>query len=149
MGHKHGDDISSGKGMLCVPIGEMASTSWTSVSNSPNLHVSAKSVKGVLAHNSRANEALSLSIMRDGKPVDNAKVRVIARMPHHDHRMPGGHGPANDPDVKGLDALTKGKGDYTLPTVDFSMGGPWLFEVHVQDGKTMNKAYFAAEVGEE
>ncbi|ETX01302.1 MAG: hypothetical protein ETSY1_07875 [Candidatus Entotheonella factor] len=149
MGHQHGDDIPSGKDMLCVPIGEMASTSWTSVSHAPNFRVMAKSVKGVLAHNSRANEAFSLTIMRDGKPIDHAKVRIIARMPHHDHRMPGGHGPANDPDVQGLEAQATGQGDYTLSTVDFSMGGPWLFEVHVQDGNTLNKAYFASEVGEE
>ena len=70
-------------------------------------------------------------------------------MPHHDRRMPGGHGPANDPDVKGLAAMPQGNGDYTVPTIDFNMGGPWLFEVQIQDGSTMHKAYFATEVGEE
>jgi hypothetical protein len=149
MGYKHGDAIPTGKGMLCVPIGTMASTSWTSVSAAPAVQVTAKSVKGVLAHNSRANESLSFHIMKDGQPVEQANVHVIARMPHHDHRMPSGHGPANDPDVQGLEARPQGKGNYTLPTVDFSMGGPWFFEVRIQDGDTVHKAYFASEIGEE
>ena len=149
MGRKHGDDIPAGKDILCVPIGDKGSTAWTAVSADHGLKVTAKSIKGPLAHNSRANEALSLTIMRDDKPVDNTKVQVIVRMPHHDRRMPGGHGPANDPDVKGFDAIAKGQGDYTLPTIDFSMGGPWLFEIRIQDGATVKKAYFASEVGEE
>ena len=127
MGHQHGDDIPTGKEMLCVPIGDTQSISWTPVSASPNLHITAKSDKGFLAQNSRANEALSFNIMRDGKPVDPAKVRVVVRMPHHDRRMPGGHGPANDPDVQGFEAMAKGKGGYTggnrsLPT---SLCGEW------------------------
>jgi hypothetical protein len=149
LGYTHGDDIPTGKDMTCVPIGDITSTSWEAVSSSPALHVTATSVKGALTHNSRANASLSLHIMRDGKPVEQGKVRLIARMPHHDHRMPGGHGPANDPDVKGFEAVPQGHGAYMLPTVDFNMGGPWFFEVQVQDGDTMHKAYFATEVGEE
>jgi hypothetical protein len=149
LGYKHGDDIPTGKDMTCVPIGDMTSTSWTSVSSSPDLHVTATSVQGVLTHNSRTNASLSLHIMLDGKPVEQGQVRLIARMPHHDHRMPGGHGPANDPDLQGFEVMPQGNGDYTMPTVDFNMGGPWLFEVRVQDGDPMHKAYFATEVGEE
>jgi YtkA-like len=149
LGHTHGDDIPTGTDMTCVPIGDLTSTSWTAVSPSPDLHVTATSVKSVLAHNSRANESLSLHVMQDGKPVEQGKVRLIARMPHHDHRMPGGHGPANDPDVQGFEAIPQGNGNYTVPTVDFNMGGPWFFEIQVQEGETMHKAYFATEVGEE
>ncbi len=135
--------------MTCVPIGDMASTSWTFVSPSPNLQIQATSLKGVLTHNSRANESLSLNVMLDGKPVEAGAVRLIARMPHHDHRMAGGHGPANDPDVEGLETMPKGRGTYTARMIDFSMGGPWFFEVHVQAGDETYKAYFASEVGEE
>jgi YtkA-like len=149
MGHKHGEDIPTGEDMLCVPIGDMASTSWKSMSDASDLNVTANSVSGALAHNSRANESLSFTIMRDGKPVEQADVRVVARMPHHDHGMPGGHGPANDPDVQGLEAMPEGNGVYLLPTIDFSMGGAWLFEVDVQESDTMHKAYFASEIGEE
>jgi hypothetical protein len=149
LGYQHGDDIPTGTDMTCVPIGDMTSTSWTAVSASPDLQVTATSVKGALAHNSRANESLSLLIMLDGKPVEQGEVRLLARMPHHDRRMAGGHGPANDPDVKGFEAMPQGKGNYTVSTVDFNMGGPWLFEVQVQNGNTMRKAYFATEVGEE
>jgi hypothetical protein len=87
--------------------------------------------------------------MRDGRPVEHAILRIMARMPQHDHRMPGGHGPANDPDVQGLKALPQGNGDYTLSTIDFSMSGAWLFEIDIQDGDTIDKAYFASEIGEE
>jgi hypothetical protein len=63
--------------------------------------------------------------------------------------MPCGHGPANDPDVTGIEAALDAQGRYTVPTVDFSMAGPWLFEVRIQqDGQTHN-AYFAGKVGEE
>jgi hypothetical protein len=149
MGHQHGDDIPMGEDVLCVPIAEMASTSWTSKSASANLRVTATSATGALAHNSRANESLLFNIMRDGKPVEQANVRVMVRMPHHDHRMPGGHGPANDPDVQGLEAQSQGGGHYALSTIDFSMGGAWLFEIDIQEGDTVYKAYFASEIGEE
>ena len=87
--------------------------------------------------------------MLDGKPVEEGQVLLLARMPHHDRRMPGGHGLANDPDVEGLAATPKGNGDYAMPTVDFSMGGAWFFEVHLKKGGKMYKAYFATEIGEE
>jgi hypothetical protein len=147
--YQHGDGIPTGKGMTCVPISGTTSTSWTSVSASPDLYVTAKSMQGILAHNSRTNESLALNVVLHGQPVEHSKVRLLMRMPHHDHRMPGGHGPANDPDLAGLEAMPQGNGNYTIPTVDFTMGGPWLFEVQVQDGDTIHKAYFATEIGEE
>jgi hypothetical protein len=70
-------------------------------------------------------------------------------MPHHDRGMPGGHGPANDPDAQGLVAQPVGQGRYTVQPVDLAMSGPWLFEIHVHEGAETRKAYFAASVGEE
>jgi hypothetical protein len=55
----------------------------------------------------------------------------------------------NDPDVQGIVAQPGGQGRYTIPTVDFTMGGPWLFEIQVQEGSETHKAYFAAAIGEE
>jgi hypothetical protein len=92
---------------------------------------------------------LTLIIRQGSLPVEQAQVHLLARMPHHDQRMPGGHGPANDPDVQGIVAQPAGQGRYTIPTVDLTMAGPWLFEVHVQRGAETYKAYFAADVGEE
>ena len=81
--------------------------------------------------------------------INPSQVQVFVRMPHHDHRMAGGHGPANDPDVSGITVQIDKNGRYTLPTIDFSMAGPWLVEVRVKDGAKAHQAYFAANVGEE
>ena len=149
MGHRHGDDIAIRHDMLCVPISGPASTSWTSVSSSAGLHVTAKSGTGPLAHNSRGNESLAFHMMRDGKPIAPDHIQVIARMPHHDHWMPGGHGPANDPDAAGIEATPNREGHYVVSTVDFSMAGAWLFEVRIKQGDQMHHAYFATQVGED
>jgi hypothetical protein len=79
--------------------------------------------------------------------VDGAPVTLVSRMPHHDRTLPGGHGPANDPDAEGLPATARGQGVYTVRTVDFSMAGTWLFEVRVQGGGKTISAYFTARVG--
>jgi hypothetical protein len=79
----------------------------------------------------------------------SAPPQLLARMPHHDRGMPGGHGPANDPDAQGLVAQPVGQGRYTVQPVDLAMSGPWLFEIHVHEGAETRKAYFAASVGEE
>lgn len=150
LGFQHGQDIVPQAGMTCVPVGDVENNAWMTVSPESNLVVLAKSLKGALAHNSRANESLALEIVLDGKSVEQAQVRLLARMPHHDRRLPGGHGPANDPDVQGLEAkYDTAQGRYVVPTVDFSMSGPWLFEVQIQQENTMHKAYFATEIGEE
>jgi hypothetical protein len=78
-------------------------------------------------------------------PIEQAQVRLLVRMPHHDRQTPGGHGPANDPDVQGLVAQELGQGRYRVSTVDFTMPGPWLFECRWAS----HKAYFTASVGEE
>jgi len=151
MGYTHGRSITPKEGMLCVPIASPQTTAWKAVSREPALVVMAESVRQGLAHNSRQNEGFTFTIERHGTNQEqgDAQVRLFVRMPHHDHRMPGGHGPANDPDVTGIEAALDAQGRYTVPTVDFSMAGPWLFEVRIQqDGQTHN-AYFAGKVGEE
>jgi hypothetical protein len=70
-------------------------------------------------------------------------------MPHHDKNMAGGHGPANDPDARGMTTKVAGKGRYILKNVGFNMGGAWFFEVQVKRGSEISKAYFAANVGQE
>jgi hypothetical protein len=149
MGYTHGQEIVPQADMLCVPVGSPSTVTWTAVSHASTLAVSAESLKGALTHGSRAHAAFTLTVRLDGAPIDAAQVRLLARMPSHDRRMPGGHGPANDPDVRGIVAQADGQGRYTIPTVDFTMGGPWLFEVQVQEGSETHKAYFAAAIGEE
>jgi hypothetical protein len=149
MGYTHGQEIVPQADMLCVPVGSPSALTWTAVSRVPTLIVSAETLKGVLTHGSRAHAAFALTVRRDGAPLDTVSVRLLARMPTHDRRLPGGHGPANDPDVQGIVVRPDGPGRYTIPTVDFTMGGPWLFEVQVQEGSETHKAYFAAAIGEE
>jgi hypothetical protein len=151
MGYTHGRPISLKEGMLCVPIASPQTTAWRAVSRDPSLVVLAESVRQDLAHNSRQNEGFNFTIKRRGTPQEkgDAQVRLLVHMPHHDHRMPGGHGAANDPDGTGLEAALDAQGRYTVPTVDFSMAGPWLFEVQIEQGGETHKAYFAAQVGEE
>ena len=151
MGYTHGRSITLKEGMLCVPIASPQTTAWKAVSREPSLIVMAESVREGLAHNSRQNESFNFTIkgLNTTPEKGNAQVRLFVRMPQHDHRMPGGHGPANDPDVTGIEATLDAQGRYTVPTVDFSMAGPWLLEVRIQqDGQTHN-AYFAGNVGEE
>lgn len=150
MGYRHGQVITPNKRMLCVPLARRHDKSWTAVSNQLSVFVTAESLRGRLTHSSRWNEGFRLTIMRpgSGQPMDDAKVQVLARMPHHDHRMPGGHGPANDPDVRGMVAQREPDGRYLVGTVDFTMAGPWLLEVRVRQGQKTSSAYFAVLVGE-
>ena len=150
MGYRHGQAIMAGDGELCVPLGKAGDTTWTAVSQGDGLAVTAASLRGALSHNSRTNEGFSLTVATpDGKSLDNAEAQLLVRMPQHDHRMPGGHGPANDPDVAGLPATPDGQGRYRVNTVDFSMAGPWLLQVVVKRGGETLNAYFAVNVGEE
>jgi hypothetical protein len=151
MGYHHGQDITPQEGMLCAPIGRQDDTRWAAVSHDPSLSVMAESLKGPLTHNSRANEAFALSVRRRGAGTSDKPptVRLLARMPHHDRQLPGGHGLANDPDAHGLEAQLDEQGRYRVPTVDFSMAGAWLVEVQVQQGGNTSRAYFAVDVGEE
>lgn len=144
MGYTHGRSITPKEGMLCVPIASPQTTAWKAVSREPALVVMAESVREGLAHNSRQNEGFKFTIERRGtkQEKDDAQVRLFVR-------MPGGHGPANDPDVTGIEATLDAQGRYTVPTVDFSMAGPWLFEVRLQQEGQTHNAYFAGKVGEE
>ncbi|MDE0343511.1 MAG: FixH family protein [Deltaproteobacteria bacterium] len=148
MGLKHGDDVPVTAGRLCVPVDD-AAESWVAVSEQEGLHVRVRSLKGGVAHNSRANEAFEVEVMEGKKPVEGASVQLKARMPHHDRSMAGGHGLANDPEAQGIEARPSGPGRYTVLTADFSMAGSWLFEVRVTQGGKEVKAYFATPVGEE
>jgi hypothetical protein len=150
MGYQHGQAIVAGKDELCVPIGSLDDTAWTAVSQTDGLSVAVESLRGPLAHNSRANEGFGITVIAPGgEPLDNADVQLFVHMPHHDHGMPGGHGAANDPDVKGLAMMPDEQGRYHVNTVDFSMPGPWLLQVVVSHGGETLKAYFAPNVGEE
>jgi hypothetical protein len=149
LGYTHGQAIVPQADMLCVPLSAAGTVTWTAIGPDAALTVTAESLKGALTRGSRTNAALTLIIRQGSVPVEQTQVQLLARMPHHDQRMPGGHGPANDPDVQGIVAQPAGQGRYTIPTVDLTVGGPWLFEVHVQRGAETYKAYFAADVGEE
>jgi hypothetical protein len=151
MGYTHGEAVVLQPGMLCVSLGSPDDTAWMAVSRENSVSVMVESLRGALTHNSRDNEGFSVTIVQPGssQPLEKAQVRLFARMPQHDHGMPGGHGPANDPDGQGLVAEPDATGHYTVQTVDFSMAGPWLMEMQIQQGSTTLSAYFAASVGEE
>lgn len=148
-GYRHGQEIMPPVGALCVPLARQDATEWTAVSHDSALVVTAASMTGALTHNSRDNEALEVMVTHNGAPVKPADMRLLVRMPHHDRRVPGGHGPANDPDVQGLQGRPAGGVHYTVRPIDFTMAGPWLLEVRVQQGTEVHTAYFAPNVGEE
>ena len=129
LGYTHGQEIVLQEDMLCVPIVNAGPQRWTAVGPQGAPKVTVESFQGALKSGSRVNTAFALTIRQGDAPVEQAQVRLLARMPHHDRHMPGGHGPANDPDVQGIMAQPVGQGRYTIPTVDFTMDGPWLFEV--------------------
>ncbi|MBM3223092.1 MAG: hypothetical protein FJZ47_04720 [Candidatus Tectomicrobia bacterium] len=149
LGYLHGPAIVPPAGGLCVPVAQARATTWQAVSQDAAVDVSVASLHGPLQHGGQVLAGLVITIRRDGAPLEAQSVRVLVRMPHHDRRMPGGHGPANDPDVQGLQADMDGPGRYTVPGVDFTMGGPWLLELHIQDGTVMRKAYVTTLIGEE
>lgn len=149
MDYQHGQDIAPQEGMFCVAVGAQEAVAWTAVSPDPALVVRAASLRGALTHHSRTTAALTLTVSRgSGVPVKQTQVRLLVRMPHHDHRLPGGHGPANDPEVHGLAAHQDGPGRYVVQNIDFSMAGLWLVEIQVHEGARMHQAYFGAAVGE-
>ena len=150
MDYQHGQDIAPQEEMFCVAIGAQEAVTWAAVSLDPALVVRAASLRGVLTSRSRTNAALAVTVSRGSRgPMVQAQVRLLVRMPHHDHRLPGGHGLANDPEVHGLVAHPDGPGRYIVPNVDFTMAGLWLVEIQVYEGTRMSKAYFGAAVGEE
>jgi hypothetical protein len=149
LGYTHGQKIVLQDAMLCVPIVGAGTLKWTAVSHTAALLVIVESPKDTLLHGHRTNAAFTLTIRQGGGPIKHARALLLARMPQHNQHLPGGHGPANDPEVQGLVARPVGPGRYSIPTVAFTMAGPWLFEIHVQQGAETYKAYLAAYVGEE
>jgi hypothetical protein len=149
LGHSHGQEVALQEDMLCVPIVGAGTLKWTAVSHIAGLTVTLASPKGTLLHGHRTGAAFTLTIRQGNGPIKHARALLLARMPQHDQHLPGGHGLANDPEVHGLVARPVAPGRYIIPTVAFTMSGPWLFEIHVQQGSEMYKAYLAAYVGEE
>jgi hypothetical protein len=150
MDYQHGQDIALQEEMFCVAIGAQEAVTWAAVSPDPTLVVRAVSLRGALTSRSPTNATLAVTVSRgSGVPIVQAQVHLLVRMPHHDHRLPGGHGPANDPEVHGLGERPDGPGRYIVPNVDFTMAGLWLVEIQVYEGTRLSKAYFGAAVGEE
>ena len=149
LGYSHGQEIVLQEDMLCVPIVSAGTLKWTAVSHTVALTVILESPKGALLHGHRTNATFTLTIRQGDGPIKHARALLLARMPQHDQRLPGGHGPTNDPEVQGLVARPVGPGRYSIPPVAFTMAGPWLLEIHVQQGAETYKAYLAAYVGEE
>jgi hypothetical protein len=150
MGYRHGQEVTLRQGMLCVPLRDSKTTAWAATTREPGLSVMINSLTGPLAWSSDHPVSLEITLWdtRKSAPVDEARVRLLARMPHHDSPTPGGHGLANDPYVRGLVASPAGRGRYALAALDFSMPGAWLVEVEVQQGHQTQPAYFAPLVGE-
>ena len=92
--------------------------------------VTINSLKGLLSsrHGEPAAFEITLWDNRKGAAVGGASIRLFAHMPHHDRDTPGGHGLANDPDMRGLTAIPSGSGRYTAEPIHFSMPGAWLVE---------------------
>ena len=149
LGYRHGQGIVPTHDMLCVPVRGAKDVSWTSTGQYDAPVVQVESRQGPLTPSNRRSASFVLAVQQGGKTVDAAEVRVLARMPHHDRRLPGGHGPANDPEVKGLLAQPEGAGRYSVSLVDFTMSGPWLLEIQVQRDNAVQKVYVAPELGEE
>jgi YtkA-like len=149
MGYTHGQEIVPQEDMLCVPIVGAGTLRWSAMGHKAAPTVTVEAPKGALTHGHRTNTALILAVRQGDTPVEQAQVRLLARMPHHDRRMPGGHGSTNDPDVQGIVVQPVGQGRYTIPAIDFTMAGPWLLEVQVQQESEMHTVYLAASIGEE
>lgn len=149
LGYTHGQAIVPSQDMLCVPLGKTEMHTWTTTGTPDAPTVTVTSLQGPLTSSNRTKASFAVAVQQGGKSIEAAQVRVLARMPHHDRRMQGGHGPANDPDVRGLEARPDGQGRYTVPLVDFTMAGPWLFEIQVQGDTTVQKVYVAPDLSED
>ena len=149
MGYTHGQEIVPQEDMLCVPIVSTGTLKWTVIGRGEAPTVTMEYLQGAWRRGSRAHIKFALTIRQQGALIDTAQVRLLARMPHHDRSIAGGHGPANDPEVQGIVAQAVGQGRYTSPTITFTMAGPWLFEVKVQQDAEIHTVYLAAYIGKE
>jgi hypothetical protein len=150
LGYQHGQAISLKQGMFCVPIRDSQTTAWFAASQDVGLSVTINSLKGLLtsSHGGHAAFAITLWDNHRGTAVEGASIRLFARMPHHDRDTPGGHGLANDPDIRGLTAIPSSPGHYTTEPIHFAMPGAWLVEIQVQQEGKAQRAYFATMVDE-
>ena len=121
MGYHHGQEVTLRQGMLCVPIRDSQTTAWVASSQEAGLSVIVNAPNGILTPGAGHHASFDITLWdtRHGIPVDDATVRLVARMPHHDHQTPGGHGLASDPDVHGLLASPTGRGRYTIADARF------------------------------
>lgn len=144
-GHAHAD----GEHLhgTCIPISEDR-TRATATSMDGAFTVEARSLRGELTTDAPDNEGFALTILRGGeKRTGLTDVRLIARMPHHDHTISGGHGPANDFEAKGFDAVEEpGTGEYIVDPIDFNMGELWFFTVTFTADGFPREAHFAMRV---
>jgi hypothetical protein len=149
-GYQHGQTISLQQGMFCVPIRTSQTTAWFAASQDARLSVTINSLKGLLSSRHGAPAAFEITLWdtHKGTAVEGASIRLFARMPHHDRDTPGGHSLANDPDRRGLTAISSSPGRYTAEPVHFSMPGAWLVEIQVQQEGKVQRAYFATMVDE-
>jgi hypothetical protein len=150
LGYQHGQAISLKQGMFCVPIRDSQTTAWFAISWDAGLSVTINSLKGLLSsgHGDHAAFAITLWDNHRGAAVEGASIRLFARMPHHDRDTPGGHGLANDPDMRGLTAIPSSPGHYTAEPIHFAMPGAWLVEIQIQQEGKAQRAYFATMVDE-
>jgi hypothetical protein len=150
MGYQHGPAISLKQGMFCVLIRDSQTTAWFAVSQDAGLSITINSLKGLITgrHNNHAAFEITLWDNDKSTAVEGASIHLFVRMPHHDRDMPGGHGLANDPDIRGLTAIPSSSGRYTAEPIHFSMPGAWLVEIQVQQEGKAQRAYFATIVDE-
>jgi hypothetical protein len=150
LGYQHGQTISLQQRMFCVPIRASQTTAWFAAGQDAGLSITINSLKGLLSSSLRDPAAFEITLWDNhrGTAVEESSIRLFARMPHHDRDMPGGHGLANDPDVRGLTAIPSGSGRYTAEPIHFSMPGAWLVEIQVQQKGKAQQAYFATMVDE-
>lgn len=107
--------------------------------------VEARSLRGTMSPEAPDNEGLSLTIRRMGTAVSGLDVHFYARMPQHNGRVTGGHGPANDFNVQGLAVTPGAAGTYVIDPIDFNMVGYWLFEARFTAEGAEHRLYFAME----
>lgn len=150
LGYRHGQAVTPRPGMLCVPLRDSNTTAWAAIGREAGWRVTVNSLSGPLTADADQRAALEITVLdsRQGAAVDDATVRLLARMPQHDQHTPGGHGLVNDPYLRGLVATPMGRGRYTIAGLAFGMPGPWLVAIQVQEGRQTQQVYFAPVVGE-
>jgi hypothetical protein len=134
--HVHGE---------CIAISTGTSFSTATIDGAFTLDVT--SVRGAMTADAPDHEAIAITITDEqGAAREGATVVVKARMPHHDHMVEGGHGPANDMQVAGLPGVESAGGVYTVDPIDFQMTKYWFFTVEITVDASTYIAFFATEV---